>query len=163
MCDSVCTSMHVWICECECACAPWRLWLAGNPSKLIIISKHDRVDKMSCAPPDLLSNHKPYLWWWTDVALAWTNQRLSVRVGVYVWAHKNTHIKRRTHVDTQTQQAHTQVTFNTALISFCLSKEYFLYSTWKVDLSRNHKWADPVMIHIGIYSCYLLASVCWGS
>lgn len=69
---------------CEWVCVRVYSFLR-NPSKLIIISKHDRMDKMSCAPPDLLSNHKPYLRWWTDVALARTNQSLSVRVGVHVW------------------------------------------------------------------------------
>lgn len=68
--------VHKHVCACVCvyayAQAARCLYLVGNPSKLIIISKHDRVDKMSCAPPGLLSDRRPYLRWWTDVALAWT-------------------------------------------------------------------------------------------
>lgn len=41
---------------------------------------------------------------------------MSARTHTHIY--ENTHIKRLTHVDTQTQLAHTQVTFNMTLISF---------------------------------------------
>lgn len=108
--------MYAHTCVCVCVQALRCLYLVGYPSKLIIISKHDRVDKMSCAPPDLLSDRGPYLWWWTDVALAWPNRSLRAGVGVRTAAHtqEGTHQKahacRRTHTR---WAAHTRVTFKT--------------------------------------------------
>lgn len=94
-----------------CVCILWRLYLVGNPSKLIIISKHDRVDKMSCAPPEPLSHHRPYLRWWTDVALAWTHQSLSVRVGVHLQARtdapEHTHTSKGSHMWALRRSKHT--------------------------------------------------------
>lgn len=106
-------TMHVCVCVSAsmCVCILWRLYLVGNPSKLIIISKHDRVDKMSCAPPEPLSHHKPYLRWWTDVALAWTHQSLSVRVGVHLQARtdapEHTHTSKASHMWALRRSKHT--------------------------------------------------------
>lgn len=157
----------VWPCVCVCvcrrACTLRRLYLVGNPSKLIIISKHDRVDKMSCAPPDLLSDHRPYLWWWTDVALAWTNQSLSVRVGVCRWhthAHTRKHTSKGICAHPPGHSKHTlKLPFKHGPYISGLFKKYYPYKTWKADSSHNHKWAGTVIIHKGIYSCYLFAGV----